>query len=70
LSNNFPLQTGLEKCDALSPLLFNFDLDLAIRKAQENKVRPKLNGTHQLLAYANDVNILRSKVYTIKENFN
>jgi len=28
----------------------------------------KFNGTHQLLAYADDVNILRERVHTIKKN--
>ena len=28
----------------------------------------KLNGTHQLLAYADDVNILGGSIYTLKEN--
>jgi hypothetical protein len=28
----------------------------------------KLNGTHQLLAYAHDVNVLGGSVHTIKEN--
>ena len=28
----------------------------------------KLNGTHQLLAYADDVNILGGSVRTVKEN--
>jgi len=49
-------------------LLLNFALEYAIRRVQVNLGGLKLNGTHQLLAYANDVNILRGSVYTIKEN--
>jgi hypothetical protein len=35
---------------------------------QENHVGLKLNGTHQLLAYADDVNLLGNNVDTVKEN--
>jgi hypothetical protein len=37
-------------------------------KVQENQVRLKLNGTHQLLAYADDVNLLGDNIDTLKKN--
>ena len=68
LCDMFPIRNGLKKGDALSPLLFNFALEYAISRVQVNQYGLKLNGTHQLLAYADDVNILGGSVHTVKEN--
>jgi len=54
--------------DALSPLLFNFALEYAIRRVQGNQYGLRLNGTHLLLVYADDVITLGGGVHTIKEN--
>jgi hypothetical protein len=73
LSDSFPIQNALERGDALSPLLFNVALEFAIWKVEENQVGLKLNGTHQLLSYADDVNLPGDNIDTIKKkrrNFN
>jgi hypothetical protein len=49
-------------------LFFNFALEYAIRKVQENEVALELNETHQPLFYADDVNLLNDSVNTINES--
>jgi hypothetical protein len=64
----FPIKNCLKQGDALSPLLFNFALEYAIRRVQVNQDGLKLNGTHRILGYADDVNILGGIAHMIKEN--
>jgi hypothetical protein len=57
LFDNFPIQNGLKQGDVLSPLLFNFAVDCAIKKVQKKQVALKLNGTLELLVSAADMNL-------------
>jgi hypothetical protein len=49
------------------PLLFNFALEHAIRRVQVNQNGLKLNGSHQLWIFADDVNVLGGSIHTIKK---
>jgi hypothetical protein len=47
---------------------FELYFKYAVRKVQENQVALKLNGKHQLLVYAGDLNLLGDNIDTIKTN--
>jgi hypothetical protein len=64
----FPIRNDLKQGDYFPSLLFNFALEYAVRRVQVNQDHLNLNGTHQLLAYADDFNILGGSVHTVKEN--
>jgi hypothetical protein len=67
LSDSFLIQNGLKKGAAFSPLFFNFALKYAIRTVQEIQMGLTLNGTRQLLAYADD-NLLGDNIKQTKTN--
>jgi hypothetical protein len=70
LSDVFCTKKGLKKEDVLSSLRVNFALDDAITRVHVNQGSWKLNGTYQLLAYADVANMLLGSAHTstIKKN--
>jgi len=68
LCDVFRIKNGLKQGDAFLPLLFTFALGYAIRMIQVNQDDLKLNGTLELLVYADDINIMGRKVHAIKKN--
>ena len=48
-------------------MLFNFASAYAVRRVQVKQDSLKLNGTQQLLVYADDVNILEGSVHIIRK---
>jgi hypothetical protein len=65
--DTFPLQNGLKQRDALSALPSCFALECSIKNVQEDG-QLELNGTHQLLICADNVNILGRNMNFIKKN--
>ena len=70
LSDAIPIHCGLKQGDVLSPLLFNYALEYAIMRVQENRIGLKLNGKDQLYFYAYDVKTGMSgeNLQTIRDN--
>jgi hypothetical protein len=49
-------------------VLYCYCISIAIRKVQENQVGLKLNGTHQMLFCAVEVNLLGDNINTVKKS--
>jgi Reverse transcriptase (RNA-dependent DNA polymerase). len=58
----------LKQGDVLSPLIMNFALECTLRKVQKANLRLDMNGTHQVLAYADDVSLINIDIRTIERN--
>jgi len=55
------------RCSVATALQFCFRI---CHQKSKKRVGLKLNGTHQLLVYADDVNLLYNSTNTVKENTN
>jgi hypothetical protein len=62
----FRIQNGLKEGDASSPEIFIFleYYTILLGRSRKKEVRQRLSGTHQLLAYADNVNLLRYSIDT------
>jgi hypothetical protein len=68
IGKNLSDKSGLRQGDALLLLLFNVSLEYVMNRVQDSQEGLKLNGTHQLLAYADDVRIVVENTDTIQKN--
>ena len=68
LPSSFSIENCFKQTGDLSPLLYNFALEYATRKVQETNLGLYMNGTHQVLAYADDVNLIGDDIRTIERN--
>jgi hypothetical protein len=48
-------------------MVFNFALEYVIKKAEKNKMGPKLNGTHKLLSYYDNITLLEDNINITKK---
>jgi hypothetical protein len=62
---SYPKLSKTRRC--ITTIALNFALEYAIRKVEENQVVLKLNGTHQILAYTDDVNLLVDNIDATKK---
>jgi hypothetical protein len=59
------IKNGLNEWDALLSLLSNFAVEYAIRKVKANHSLLKFNGTHQVIIYADYVNLQGQSIHSI-----
>jgi hypothetical protein len=64
----FPIKNGVKKGDVLWPLLSNCALEYAIRTVHVDQNGLKLSGKHQVLVYADDINIMSESLRSVNKN--
>jgi hypothetical protein len=64
----FHIRNGWKEIRCSVGIAFQLSLEYAIRSVQVNRDGWNLKGTHQLLVYADDVNIMGGSVHTMKNN--
>ena len=64
----FPIRNDLKQGEVLSPLLFIFSFENAIRRDKAKQDGLQLNCTYKFLIYAHNVNTLGGRVHILKEN--
>ena len=64
----FHIKNYFKWIDGFSPLLFNSTLENSIRALQESNLGLNIKGIHQVLIYADDVNLLGDDIRTIERN--
>ena len=67
LSDAFLIHCGLNQRDVPLSSLFNFTLEFAIWRVNENIIGLEMNGKRHLV-YADDVNMLGENLQTVREN--
>ena len=68
VSEPFMIRDGLKQGNGLSTVLFNLTLEYAVRKMQVSQMGATLNGTTQILGYADDLDILGDCRETVARN--
>jgi hypothetical protein len=68
LSDPFDILNGLKQGDALSSVLFNLALEYVVRSIIENREGLSMNGIIQLLAYADDIDLLGDSREIVRRN--
>ena len=61
MSDMFPIRNGLKQGEVLSPLLFTFSFENAIRRDKVKQDGLQLNCTYKLLIYADNFNTFGRK---------